>query len=162
MSVPVSDLAREVCRDDRLLHRVEEVRLEAQRLLGAPAPRQVSDEGDEAARTSPALGHGHAGDSNKPARAVRVLDLLLEGRLLAREHAADERAQLFVLLFAEDLAQAPAVQLAARESEPALVRAVVEAVALVGVEVGDGRGHGVEYEAQLLLAEPGGFGERRD
>src|SRR5205085_3102311 len=71
-------------------------------------------------------------------------------------------AQLRVLLLAEHFAQAPPVKLCARATEPTLVRFVVEAVTLVGVEVSDGRGQRVEYEAQLIFAELRRVGERRD
>src|SRR5205085_1088307 len=134
----------------------------ARGLLGAPALGQVSDYRDEAAHAPLAVRFGDARDVYRAARAVRVVNLLLERRLMARERALDEGAKLRVLLLAEHLAQTTPVKLCARATEPALVRFVVEAVALVGVEVGDGRGQRVEYEAQLLFAELRRVCERRD
>jgi hypothetical protein len=61
------------------------------------------------------------------------------------------RAYLFVGALAEHFAHRLAVQLAARAPEPAVVGAVVEAVSLLGIDVCDGDGDGVEDEAQTLF-----------
>ena len=94
VTVPVGDAAFEVGGDDGLLHRVEQMRLEAHRLFGTASRRQISDVRDEAADAPRGVEVGDVGDVDVAERTVGVLQAPSRSWPRARRALARRRGGL--------------------------------------------------------------------
>ena len=123
----------------------------AQVFLGALQLRNVVREHVEAEHFAARVEVRHAGDLQRaPPRAFAHRQLELDAR--AAEHALDVRPHAAVGVVAQDLRDGAALHALRRDTEPVVVGAIGEAIALRAINVGDERRHVVGDEPQSLLA----------